>query len=76
MGDLPPSPPKERSTEKGHASFREASVFRTQMPRPVGVGRHLVVVLISFAIALALAIFFAERHRGEVEDVPSFSPPP
>lgn len=38
----------------------ERSMFGTRLPRPTGVGRHLVVVLVVSAIALAIAIYFAE----------------
>lgn len=38
----------------------ERSMFGTRLPRPTGVGRHLVVVLIVSAVALAIAIYFAE----------------
>ena len=43
----------------------ERSMFGTRLPRPTGVGRHLIVVIVVSAIALALAIYFAE-----------FAPPP
>jgi hypothetical protein len=38
----------------------ERSMFGTRLPRPTGVGRHLVVVIIVSAIALGIAIYFAE----------------
>jgi hypothetical protein len=43
-----------------HLVPAERSMFGTRLPRPTGVGRHLVVVLIVSAIALAIAIYFAE----------------
>jgi hypothetical protein len=42
----------------------ERSMFGTRRPRPTGVGRHLVVVLVVSAIALVLAIVFAERSTA------------
>jgi hypothetical protein len=39
----------------------ERSLFGTRVPRPIGVGRHLVVVLVVSAVALGLAVLFAER---------------
>lgn len=36
-------------------------MFGTRLPRPTGVGRHLVVVILVSAIALGIAIWFAER---------------
>ena len=38
----------------------ERSMFGTRLPRPTGVGRHLFVVLVVSALALGLAIYFAE----------------
>lgn len=38
----------------------ERSVFGTRVPRPTGVGRHLVVVVIFALAALGIAIGFAE----------------
>jgi hypothetical protein len=38
----------------------ERSLFGTRLPRPTGVGRHLVVVIVVSAIALGIAIYFAE----------------
>lgn len=47
----------------------ERSVFGTRLPRPTGVGRHLLVVLVVAILALAIAVGFAERDTGEA--VPS-----
>lgn len=38
----------------------ERSMFGTRLPRPTGVGRHLVIVVGVSVLALALAIYFAE----------------
>jgi hypothetical protein len=38
----------------------ERSMFGTRLPRPTGVGRHLIVVIIVSAVALGIAIYFAE----------------
>lgn len=35
-------------------------MFGTRLPRPTGVGRHLVVVALVSAVALGIAIYFAE----------------
>ena len=42
----------------------ERSMFGTRLPRPTGVGRHLVVVLVIFVVALGLAIAFAETRAA------------
>lgn len=49
----------------------ERSMFGTRLPRPTGVGRHLVVVFVVTAIALAVVIWFAERSAppSETPDV-------
>ena len=41
----------------------ERSVFGTQLPRPVGVGKHLIVVVILSVLALAIAIIFAQSQE-------------
>lgn len=38
----------------------ERSMFGTRLPRPTGVGRHLVLVIVVSAIALGIAVYFAE----------------
>jgi hypothetical protein len=38
----------------------ERSMFGTRLPRPTGVGRHLVLVIVVSAVALGIAIYFAE----------------
>lgn len=43
----------------------ERSVFGTRLPRPTGVGKHLIVVFILSLVALAIAIGFAERDTAE-----------
>lgn len=43
----------------------ERSLFGTRLPRPVGVGRHLLVVIVLSLVALAIAILFAERPSEE-----------
>lgn len=43
----------------------ERSVFGTRLPRPTGVGRHLLVVILLSMIALGIAILFAERSTEE-----------
>ena len=48
----------------------ERSLFGTRLPRPTGVGRHLVVVIVVSAIALGIAIYFAESGTPS-EAVPS-----
>ena len=43
----------------------ERSVFGTRLPRPVGVGRHLLVVFVLSLVALGVAILFAEREGSD-----------
>ena len=43
----------------------ERSVFWTRLPRPTGVGKHLIVVFFVSLVALAIAILFAERDTEE-----------
>jgi hypothetical protein len=43
-----------------HLVQAERSMFGTRLPRPTGVGRHLVLVAVVSAIALGIAIYFAE----------------
>lgn len=43
----------------------ERSVFGTRLPRPVGVGRHLLVVILLSLIALGITIAFAERDAAD-----------
>ncbi|MBI1948186.1 MAG: hypothetical protein HYS27_21025 [Deltaproteobacteria bacterium] len=52
----------------------ERSMFGTRLPRPTGVGRHLVVVLVIFVVALGLAIAFAESRGGDGTPGPSPTP--
>jgi hypothetical protein len=46
----------------------ERSVFGTRLPRPTGVGRHLIIVILLSLAALAIAIVFAERDTAEEGD--------
>jgi hypothetical protein len=48
----------------------ERSMFGTRLPRPTGVGRHLIVVLLVSGIALAVVIWFAERSAAPVPETP------
>ena len=43
-----------------HLVHAERSMFGTRLPRPTGVGRHLVVVFVVSAVALGIAVYFAE----------------
>lgn len=43
----------------------ERSVFGTRLPRPVGVGRHLLVVIVLSLVALGITIAFAERDAED-----------
>jgi hypothetical protein len=52
----------------------ERSLFGTRLPRPTGVGRHLFVVLVVSALALGLAIYFAESAGPPT--APTSPPPP
>ena len=49
----------------------ERSVFGTRLPRPTGVGRHLMVVIAFSLVALAVAIAFAERDTSSASDTPA-----
>lgn len=56
----------------------ERSVFGTRLPRPVGVGRHLLVVIVLSLVALGLTIAFAERDASQPSikpDAKRFAPP-
>ena len=43
----------------------ERSVFGTRLPRPTGVGKHLIIVVLFTVVALGVAIGFAERDAGD-----------
>ena len=59
--DIPPELTLEES--KTHPIDPEdQSMFGTRRPRPASVGSHLLVVLVCFLMALAMAIYFAETH--------------
>lgn len=53
----------------------ERSVFGTRLPRPTGVGRHLIIVVVVSMVALAIAIGFAERDVAD-EDAATPAPAP
>jgi hypothetical protein len=53
----------------------ERSMFGTRLPRPTGVGRHLIVVMVVSAIALGIAIWFAERASAPSAPVETPVPP-
>ncbi|MBM4282801.1 MAG: hypothetical protein FJ137_19305 [Deltaproteobacteria bacterium] len=53
----------------------ERSLFGTRLPRPTGVGRHLFVVLVVSALALGLAIYFAESGGSPVTTTPTTTQP-
>lgn len=48
-----------------HMVTAERSMFGTRLPRPTGVGRHLVIVIVVCAVTLGIAIWFAERPTDE-----------
>lgn len=52
----------------------ERSMFGTRLPRPTGVGRHLFVVLVVSALALGLAIYFAESGGPAAPGTPPATP--
>ena len=53
----------------------ERSVFGTRIPRPTGVGRHLIVVVGLSLVALVIAIVFAERGTdGPQPEAPEQAP--
>ena len=57
--DIPPEMTLDES-QKHPIEPEDQSLFGTQRPRPMGVGRHLLVVLLCFLAALGLAIYYAE----------------
>jgi hypothetical protein len=52
----------------------ERSLFGTRLPRPTGVGRHLVLVIVVSAVALAIAVYFAESGPPATSTSPGASP--
>lgn len=48
----------------------ERSMFGTRLPRPTGVGRHLIVVILVSAIALGVVIWFSERAAPPTPEAP------
>jgi hypothetical protein len=66
MSNAAPRGPDPRLTDDRMVT-PERSVFGTRLPRPTGVGRHLIVVIAFALIALAVAIAFAERDTGGAE---------
>jgi hypothetical protein len=64
-----PTPPDEDPSDilDDRMVTPEKSMFGTRIPRPTGVGRHLIVVIILFLLALTMAIAFAERDEGASE---------
>jgi hypothetical protein len=49
----------------------ERSMFGTRLPRPTGVGRHLVLVIVVSAVALGIAIYFAESGAPPAAAAPT-----
>lgn len=49
----------------------ERSLFGTRLPRPTGVGRHLIVVVVLSLAALAVAIGFAESRTDAAASDPA-----
>lgn len=39
----------------------QKSMFRTHIPRPLNIISYLLITGVTFLVALALAVFFAER---------------
>jgi hypothetical protein len=62
----------EQGSEAEHDELvtAEQSMFGTRLPRPTGVGRHLLVVIVIAAVALGIAIVFAERDSGPAPVMP------
>jgi hypothetical protein len=66
-------PEKARSSAADHDQMvtAEKSMFGTRLPRPTGVGRHLIIVVVVFGLALGIAIYFAERQpAGPTPEAP------
>ena len=53
----------------------DQSMFGTRRPRPASVGSHLLVVLVCFLMALAMAIYFAETAPEPVDETKATSEP-
>jgi hypothetical protein len=53
--------PAQQPQDPDQLVTAERSMFGTRLPRPTGVGRHLIVVILVSAIALGVVIWFAER---------------
>ena len=53
----------------------ERSMFGTRLPRPTGVGRHLILVIVVSAVALGIAIYFAESGAPPPATTPAAPPP-
>lgn len=76
-----PSVPPEMTLEESDRHVIEPedqSLFGTRRPRPMSVGRHLLVVLVCFLLALGVAIFYAESAPNPESGTPktSISPQP
>lgn len=62
--DAVPAPPSPHQ-DPDQLVTAERSMFGTRLPRPTGVGRHLIVVMVVSALAVAIAIWFAERSAPD-----------
>jgi hypothetical protein len=52
----------------------ERSMFGTRLPRPTGVGKHLLVVLVITGFALVAAVIFAEQSTAPVTNERQIQP--
>jgi hypothetical protein len=62
--------PAQQPQDPDQMVTAERSMFGTRLPRPTGVGRHLIVVLVVSVIALAVVIWFAERAAAPAPETP------
>ncbi len=70
MTTRPQNDPRQVQTQDLELVTAERSMFGTRLPRPTGVGSHLIVVAVVFAVALGIAIYFAERAPVAAVAVP------
>ena len=59
----------------GNAFNPEKSIFQTHIPRKVRNGQFLLLILISFLLALLSAIFYARGGHESRSNNPNFSAP-
>ncbi len=61
-------PPSDPEALSDRMVTPERSVFGTRAPRPTGVGRHLIVVIVLSVIAIGVAVVVAERDASSAPE--------